>query len=250
MSIQQQSLEVAVGVNRANKTKETALMKAITTLGHQFEGSDPLRFNKISKLLEAGADVSAVDEDHESMVIKAIRCKLPGLVDLILTTPRPVNMRLQNKHDETALIVACKTDNADSVDSLLARPEISGEDVLVDVTDKWSNTALFVATQNNNARIVKALLEKCHADPDSAVYKSTDSTPLIEAIRKKSLNIIKLLLNAGANVNTCDKDGTWVLHHGVNSQNAQIVEILLNTCSSVNVTDKVNRSCETSFGKV
>ncbi|RUS22547.1 hypothetical protein BC937DRAFT_88542 [Endogone sp. FLAS-F59071] len=241
MSIKQ-GLEPAVDVNRANEKKETALMKAITTLDLQFEESDPLQaltqFNKISKLLEAGADVSAVDEDHESILIKAIRCKLPGLVDLILSTPRPVDMRLQNKHDETALIVACKMDDADSVDSLLARPGISGEDVLVDITDKWSNTALFIATQNSNARIVKVLLEKCHADPDSAVYKSTGSTPLIEAIRKKSLEIIKLLLKAGANVNVCDKNGTWVLHHGANSQNAQIVEILLNTGSSVNITDK------------
>ncbi|RUS35019.1 ankyrin repeat-containing domain protein [Jimgerdemannia flammicorona] len=229
---------------------QEAFTKQTRSLGGHPKLPAAARHATINKLLEAGGDVNAVDENNESVLIKSIRTKQADLVNLFINVPGHVDLQLRNKSGETALIVACKLNDADIVDSLLAKPGCSGDDVLVNIADDSSSTALFIAAQNANVRIVTALLDKCNADPNSSVHRETGSTPLIEAVKKKNLDVVRLLLKAGANVNVKDARGVWAIHYGTNSQNAHIVEALVDAGASVHSIDKSLANSNRQFRNV
>lgn len=121
-------------------------------------------------------------------------------------------------------------------------------------------TPLFLAVSHNQIEVVKAFI-KHGADPNLK-DKKYNVTPLDSAIRLGHVNMVKLLINSGADlgieslgtavgwenaeiikiilengadVNYVNKDGNTMLHHAVHwSNNKEIVQILLEHGAEVN----------------
>lgn len=67
---------------------------------------------------------------------------------------------------------------------------------------------------------------------------SFGETLLWESARNGLMKFAKLLLDHGANANTCDKDGWTPLHIAVQNQDINMVKLLLKYKADVNATNK------------
>lgn len=96
------------------------------------------------------------------------------------------------------------------------------------------HTLLDAASYGNNKNTIEILLEK-GANPN---VSSTDGeTPLMRVIRKfKDEDLVKLFLTKGAIVNAKNKHGWTALKDAVDSENPNIVKLLIE--AGANVSDK------------
>lgn len=58
------------------------------------------------------------------------------------------------------------------------------------------------------------------------------------AIKSRNFNLIKLLVNAGVNVNQPDHNESTPVHHAVQWANANIVKLLLDSGANINALNK------------
>jgi len=91
---------------------------------------------------------------------------------------------------------------------------------------------LFRAISENNIEAVSQLLDK-HPDWINA-DKFWGDTPLHTAVQVANLDIIKLLINRGADVNEVKDFGVTPLHIAVYNNNIEIAKLLLNSGADIN----------------
>jgi ankyrin repeat protein len=108
----------------------------------------------------------------------------------------------------------------------------------VNMQDCWGDTALGYAlnaacyeqTHDDAVALIKELIE---ADADVNIADNDGETVLVQAVKKKQVDIVNILVNKGkAQVNVCDKDGELLLHVAVKSKNVEIVKTLLDACAT------------------
>nr|XP_053654673.1 putative ankyrin repeat protein RF_0381 [Cherax quadricarinatus] len=110
----------------------------------------------------------------------------------------------------------------------------AGADVNCQNDDGW--TPLYYAVKNNNVDIVQMLLNKSRCDlskKGSYYYMELEHeinsvTALHIAAAEGYDDCVKMLLDAGADVNCQDDDGRTPLHYAAENNNADIVQMLLN----------------------
>ncbi len=148
----------------------------------------------ISALIDAGADPLVVAEGHGS--------------------PTPLFEAVQNQ--------AGRVDgNLEAVRALLAR----GAGQNVNARGYEGRTALYHAVKGLNREMVALILT---AKPDLGVrYSLANGNILYFATQVASAEIVKLLVDAGADVNAADKDGFTPLMSAAGRMDADIVNCLL-----------------------
>jgi len=94
-----------------------------------------------------------------------------------------------------------------------------------DEVDENNVTALRFAAQYNHPEIVLYLLSL----GSSTKIKAKDGIdPLLSAVEKRHVNIVKILLEAGASPNNAlSRDGMWCLRQAQENFHDEMVEILL-----------------------
>jgi len=111
---------------------------------------------------------------------------------------------------------------------------------------KTSNlNTLHIACRNNDVQSVRQILtfDNNYNDFIDVQEDITGNTPLHIAVVKKSIRIIKLLLNAGCNTNLKNNIGLTPLHIACNIKHVTIIKTILATnSSSVNTPDKGGRT--------
>ena len=106
----------------------------------------------------------------------------------------------------------------------------SGDDVNAESED--AITPLFLAITKKHYDMVKLLLDS-GADVNHEIQKK-DSTPLLYAIGQKQKDIVELLLDRGADVNFVIKDNRTPLYYAIIGKQKDIVELLLDRGADVN----------------
>jgi ankyrin repeat protein len=121
-----------------------------------------------------------------------IACKEGNYDVAILLLGMPsINVNLQNKDGETALMLAAGNGHLGIVKLLLHRSETN-----VNGVDNSNRTALMKASWKGHLDIIQELIH-FHADVD--VQDITKGTALTRATRKAFVNCVRLLLENGAN---------------------------------------------------
>ncbi|MFC1855687.1 ankyrin repeat domain-containing protein [Thermodesulfobacteriota bacterium] len=189
----------------------------------------------VKMLVDAGADVNAVNNSGDTALLTAVSANKNDIVELLLKGG--ADTTLLNEKNETALHVAARTGNAVIIKTLLDAgvdinmdakgitpimlAGISGNDNAIklfldkskndDVKLKGLSRALFNAVNVNSIKGVKLFLD-FGADPSA--YKGNEDkyrSPVISATVKDYNDIVKLLVDAGANVNHLDRYNESVL---------------------------------------
>lgn len=193
-------LDKKANVNIVNKKGETALMNACLN-------STP---KVVSALIERGANVNAVDQDGDTALLCTCYNQCAESALLLLDKKLGTNINSANKRGETALIVACMRSQVEIASKLI--------ECRADVTaaDEDGDTALHWAADKGLPYVVAQLLDEEKVDC-SVVNKKGQSALLLavnagfaiaEAHLERYAQLILWLIESGAPLDICDKDGT------------------------------------------
>ena len=186
-----------------------------TPLAHAAESGQA---NSIRLLLEYGANVHARNSSDYTPVMIAASQRHPGAVKALLEDGANPNDKASD--GKTPLLLASRAGRY-RLPTLQALVE-GGADVNFFPTG--GRSPLHSIAQFGEPEEMAYLLEN-GSDPDSVEY--TSWTSLILAIRESKRECVRLLLDAGANRNTIDKEHRTPAHFAADCSNWQIMEMLL-----------------------
>jgi len=187
--------------------------------------------DKAKELLkEKHININTINESgHTPLILAAKHC--PEIAKMLL--PLGANPNIQTNRGYTALMYAMLDSNPELVKTLCE----FGADV--NITNNEGDTALCLALKNvikpsKRIKIVKILLQ-FHADPNKS--KPGKAPLLIELSHYYAESeIIKALIDAGANVNAQNKDGYTPLIYSVQEgKESAIMQMLLNAGANLNI---------------
>lgn len=182
-------------------------------------------------LIDLGADIESTDRVSRSPLMYAARSENPQVIDALLDAGADMSVRDQLGNE--ALAWAAGFGTADGVQVLLD----AGADV--NVTDNvLGYTPLIWASGFGDAGSIPLLLE---AGADVDVHDRAEGrTPLMHAVRTgDTLDAMRSLVGAGANVNALDNVGRTALHVGAGHPTAPLskVEFLIEAGCDPSVKD-------------
>jgi ankyrin repeat protein len=182
-------------------------------------------------LLKFGADVNARDCDERNVLIyiaaqdvttrPPTRTSMEESVQKLLLTP--INLDVKDKNHRTALHWAAASGKADMV-RLLASDDRGRLRTRLDVTNNRGRTPLHLATNNHHVEIVKILLDG-GADPRLA--NDGGWTALHIAAERGYEDIVDLLLGRGVDINAETKLGKTPLHWAACNGHLGVTKLLL-----------------------
>ena len=234
-------LETGVNINSTNNDGETALMKAAQN-GH---------IEIVKMLIEKGADVNFKDKYGSTALMKTSR-HLGNAETAKVLLDHGADVNAKSKFGATALMAACGYfGNTETAKVILSY----GADI--NTQDNDGETALINAAQEGHTETVKMLIEKGADVNKIATYASyyndingggssgsdlrakdyDGNTALAKAAHRGAAEIVKMLLDAGANVNVKDKFGTPLTQAAENGH-IEIVKMLLEKGADVNIKNK------------
>ena len=231
------------------------------------------RISSIQQLLNAGANIDALDADHETPLLEATSAGHEKVVQLLLenganakvkdtlgrtalhmalTAPDAehiVQLLLDagidtESHDsghETPLLTAIRCNNEKGVQLLLK----NGADILA--KDKTSQTAMHILPSDCDQSLAQRLLE---AGADIHARDDHGQTPLFKTVLSRKgrtalhgacafgkAKKVELLLKAGADIDARDSHGQTPLFRPVESKAEKTVPLLLKTGANVQARD-------------
>ena len=221
----------------------------------------------VKMLVRAGAGVNATDDDGSTSLFLASRNGHTETVRYLVGLPEvDVNHRVMNNC--TALYCAVKeghtdvvqvlidagadidTDNSDRHSPLLLASRSGALEVVkvfveagagVRVTDFNGRTCLSLAARNGHAETVRYLVGLPEVDVNHRdMY---NCTVLDCAVKERRPAVVRVLIDAGAYIDTKNEDGHSPLHCASTSGALEVVKVLVEAGAGVNVTDNEGRTC-------
>lgn len=175
----------------------------------------------VSKALENGADVNAVDDGKRSLLLIATISHQTEMAKLLIKYGADVNMQADNL--DSPFLYAGASGQVELVRLYLAHG------ARFDIFNRYHGTALIPACERGHVETVK-VLANTRGYPVDHVNR-LGWTALMEAIilgdgSKKYQQIVQILKDAGAKLDIPDKDGITPLEHARTRGFNEIVAIL------------------------
>lgn len=241
-----------------------------------YDGGTPLQYALdqiqliIAKILiDAGSDVNIQRTDGQSALHLATRYQDLSLLYAVLLKGAIID--LKDCSGRTALHIA-NTDRNDQILKILVDfgADVNIEDsrgftaldyALVDEENynlvkilatapgceintqsiKTGYAALHLAVKKKDVEMIRRLLSR--SDVNVNINDNKFGTPLKYALNQGDLDIAKILIDAGAFIDTIDQpEQQTALHLAVKNQDVAMIEYLLSRHANVNVPDKMNRT--------
>jgi ankyrin repeat protein len=191
-------------VNKTNHHYDTALTWAV------YNGN----FLITSTLINAGANTNVAYENGDTPLITAIKRGFVDIVKLLLNTNCNVNQ--SNKDKQTPLAIAANFNKKEIVKLLIDK----GAE-LNNVDENNNDTVLNWAVFLGYTDIVELLL---NADANPDIPDKFGRTPLMYAVMKKQLHMVRLLVEAGCDIGCKDKKGGTAKSFSKTNEITQILE--------------------------
>jgi len=187
---------------------------------------------KAQLLFESGEDPLHENKEGDQLLTHAASGGDPDLVKLMLSLGCDPNHR--NIHQRTPIHHAARSGHLEAIDILIA----AGADP--DTRDHRNITPLFQALAHNHPTAAILLIRRGARIND--VDLPFKETPLIRAASSKSADLVRLLLEKGANLEARDHNGCTPLIHAARSGDLEVVNILLNADADIKAVDRDGRS--------
>lgn len=193
--------------------------------------------NIIKLAINKGADVNIKNKDGNTALIIAASDGSLFLVELLLS--KGANINDKNIKGDTALHISCQKFYKDIVKILLDNKAD------VNKANNAGNTPLLVVVSQEmkwplEQEIIDMLLGK--GVDVNQVNTRNGSTALIIATRKGYFNVVRHLINKGADVHKKDNDGNTALIEAAKKGSTGIVELLIKNGADINVQNKRNEN--------
>lgn len=108
------------------------------------------------------------------------------------------------------------------------------------MNEKELNKTLFDVAYDGNEELAKILIKE--GVNINTIINSLFETPLFIAVKRNKKNIVKLLLENGADVNSENIYGLTPLYYAISDNNVEIVELLVKSGANINIEDFSGRS--------
>ena len=187
----------------------------------------------LSDLLEAGyLDVNAATEKGKTALMVAAQAANKSLcVDLVALG---ADVDAKNQNGGTPLMHASVSGDLDIVNLVLRE----GAEVNERASNGWS--ALMLASAKGFSRIVKRLIE-VNGEPN--IRDVFGWTPLMHAVEQNRKRVIELLVStSNAHVNNMNIDGVTALHRAAALGHIEIVRVLLVAGARADLSDLTGRT--------
>ena len=207
----------------------------VTNISRTSTTSAKDRLSAVQMLLDKGANPNAYGQMGKTALIYASKNGHLEIVRALLD--KDANPNFKDKNDETPLIHASKNGHLEIVRALLDK----GADVQV-ISD-YGSTALMHASKNGHLEIVRALLDKgtdvqtiSKENPkqylDQGALNALHNldylvAPLLLTSKYGHLEIVRALLDAGANFDAKSNEGSTALMVASANGHLKIVRVLL-----------------------
>ena len=182
------------------------------------------------ELINAGANPN-IRINTEPLLLFALNKLNIDIVKLLIESKR-LNINIQDKHDNTALLIAVKQKNPDIVEKLLAK----GADA--NIGNNKNEMPIIMALNSIVSRSSpKIIMDLINSGADvNYVSRDEEKTPLHLASEIRDLaDVVNVLITKGANVNALTANGETPLYIASRSNNIDIVKTLLNNNADVNI---------------
>lgn len=83
---------------------------------------------------------------------------------------------------------------------------------------------------------------QCKSVANVNTQMKNGETPLMLAVKNNNIEVVKLLISKGADVNAIDEFGRSALFFAVSKDNIAIAKILINNGADVNIESKLNQT--------
>jgi len=202
----------------------------------------------VKSMLENKADVNAKEDKLGSTAL--VEAATNGHTEVVTTLIiAGADLNIKDKREETALIRAARNGHTETVAAILTFRDANGNPLTdVNNTSKSGTTALHAAAWAGHPATILVLLNN-GANPNQADLN--EGTPLTLAAHKKTdtpeaaakqTEVIKTLLDKGANVNALDVLGRSALMYAAENNNATNVALLLEKQADPNLHDRTGRT--------
>jgi len=118
------------------------------------------------------------------------------------------------------------------------KKQIKKDIKLVNILGEYDSTPLHYACREKNLEIVKILIKNGaninQKNRYSTLYPIFDT--LIYINKRDPFPIIELLIKSGADINSVDSFGNTLLHHAVEQENMKLIELLITYGCNINYT--------------
>jgi ankyrin repeat protein len=190
---------------------------------HLISASEKGEVETVKSLLKKGVYIHAQDKEGICAIVAAAYKNHLEIVDLLIAAGADVNMK------DNSLQSAYLISTSYGYTELLKKTLKAGADV--HATDSYNGTGLIRAADRGYVEIIRELLK---TDVRVNHINKIGWTALLEAIilgdgGEQHTEVVRLLIDAGADVNLPDKDGTTPLAHAKNKNFTDIIKILENS---------------------
>lgn len=183
---------------------------------------------KVAQCLEAVTDVNIQNEYGNTPLHFACVAKNTEIVKMLLRANADVN--ISNNKGVTPLHIACGDGSYDIVKLLCERN--------INMNDKTycGATSLHMAASGGHSEVVKLLLEKEGIDLD--IQDDRQNTALQYACYLGNVEIVKCLIDKGANVNIQNANKVTPLHTASNMGSTEIARLILERDVDLTIKDE------------
>ena len=215
-------IDQGADVNATNKNNHTTLMMAC----------EKRHEDAIHVLLKAGSDTNIAEKNGDTCLMYAVTAHCSKeVLQAILDQGTDVNAT--NKHNYTALTLACENGNIDAIHVLLKKGSNTN------VTDKNGDTCLMCVVAGHYSKEV--LQEIIDQGADVNATNKNNRTALMMACEKKLEDAIHLLLKAGAETNISDIYGKTCLMYAIDRYCSKaVLQAIIDQGTDVNASNKHN----------
>eukprot|EP00794_Sanderia_malayensis_P004801 gene4801-5428_t len=197
------------------------------------------KFGIVEKLLELGNPVNDLDKDGKSALYYAASTASENVVKALLAAKADPNVTAGD-NDRSCLHQACARSSG-AIEIVKALLKVMGKEAKL-VPDNTGYCPLHIASTTRNSLLVKELLQSHVEEQIKATDKEYRDTPLHVAARYKDVDIIRILVENGANVEERNNEGQTILHIACSVSDEATVKYLHSVKANPNVHDKLNRT--------